>query len=89
MDLLRGQNGDSSAFRLRKMWHTDQPSIQGPWTPFTHKAPEQNAVRYPAEQLSTPLDMEPSATETLIRLYEQQKLKEAEESAEHKERATN
>lgn len=72
--LLRGQTGDSSTFRLRKMWHTDAPSIQGPWTPFTHKAPELNVVHYPTESLSRPLDVQPSATEELIRLYEQQKL---------------
>lgn len=77
IDLLRGQNGDSSSFRLRKMWHTDQPSIQGPWTPFTHRAPELNLVRFPADDLSRPLDVQPSATEQLIRLFEQQKLAEA------------
>lgn len=77
--LLRGQTGDSSTFRLRKQWHTDAPSIQGPWTPFTHKAPALNVVQYPEEQLSRPLDVQPSATEQLIQLYEQQKLEQAQQ----------
>lgn len=76
MDLLRGQNGNSSATRLRKMWHTDKPSIQGPWTPFTHKSPELNLVVFPDENLSKPLDIETTATEKLLELYKQQKLSE-------------
>lgn len=59
------------------MWHTDAPSIQGPWTPFTYKAPELNVAQYPTEALSRPLDVLPSATDELIRLYEQQKLSES------------
>lgn len=80
IELLRGQNGDSSALRLRKMWHTDRPSIQGPWTPFTHRSPELNLVTFPQANLSRPLDVKQSATEKLIELFEQQKLQANSES---------
>ncbi|XP_037805991.1 39S ribosomal protein L43, mitochondrial [Lucilia sericata] len=75
IELLKTQNGPSSATRLRKMWHTDVPSIQGPWTPFMLRNPENNLVNYPNSELSRPLDIQPSATEKLIELFkEQQKL---------------
>lgn len=47
MELLRTQIHNSSALRLRKMWHTDFPSIQGPWTPFTFKDPKLNLAQFP------------------------------------------
>ncbi len=25
--------------KIRKPWHTDTPSIQGPWNPILHKPP--------------------------------------------------
>lgn len=78
--MLRGQNGDSSALRLRKMWHTDKPSIQGPWTPFTHRNPELNLVVFPKAELSRPLDLEMTATEKLIELFKQQKLDSLDKS---------
>lgn len=58
------------------MWHTDKPSIQGCWTPFTHRNPELNLAVFPVEKLSKPLDIEQSATEKLIELFEKQKLNE-------------
>jgi hypothetical protein len=33
--------------RFRKYQHTDYPSIQGVWNPFTHQAPEINLAQYP------------------------------------------
>ena len=33
--------------RFRKYQHTDYPSIQGVWTPFTHQAPEMNVAQFP------------------------------------------
>lgn len=56
------------------MWHTEVPSIQGPWTPFTLKNPETNLVVFPDEKLSKPLDVEKSATEKLIELFREQRL---------------
>lgn len=58
------------------MWHTDQPSIQGVWSPFTHQNPELNLVVFPDEKLSKPLDIEQSATEKLLELFEKQKISE-------------
>lgn len=75
IELLKTQNGPSSAMRLRKMWHTDVPSIQGPWTPFMLRSPDNNLITYPNSEQSRPLDIQPSATEKLIELFrEQQKL---------------
>ncbi|KAG4065281.1 hypothetical protein HA402_012723 [Bradysia odoriphaga] len=76
IDLLRGQNANSSAVRLRKMWHTEKPSIQGPWTPFTHKDPELNLVVFPDEKLSKPLDVKTTASEVLMEMFKRQKLEQ-------------
>lgn len=76
IELLRGQNGNSSSMRLRKMWHTDKPSIQGVWTPFTHRNTELNLVVFPASNLAKPLDVEQTATEKLMELFEKQKLED-------------
>lgn len=74
VELLRSQNSDSSKTRLRKMWHTDMPSIQSPWTPFTHRDPAQNLFTYPEINLSKTENLEPSATEKLIELFQKQKI---------------
>ncbi|EDW36060.1 GL16881 [Drosophila persimilis] len=73
VDLLRTQNGSSSSLRLRKMWHTDVPSIQGPWTPFLLRSPEAHGQEYPSVEASKPLDAPQTATEKLIELFRQQK----------------
>lgn len=56
------------------MWHTDVPSIQGPWTPFLLRSPDAHNQTYPSSEISTPLDVPQSATEKLIELFKQQKL---------------
>lgn len=61
--------------RLYKMWHTDHPSIQGPWTPYTFRDPAINLATYPNEELSQCYQPK-SATEQLLELYEKQKLKQ-------------
>ena len=33
--------------RFRKYQHTDYPTIQGVWNPFTHQAPEINVAEFP------------------------------------------
>lgn len=73
IELLRTQQMNSSAVRLRKQWHTDWPSIQGAWTPFTHQHPELTTATFPNAKYSRPLDIEQSATEKLLELYEKQK----------------
>ncbi|XP_067633936.1 large ribosomal subunit protein mL43 isoform X2 [Eurosta solidaginis] len=76
LELLKTQNGSSSALRLRKMWHTDVPSIQGPWTPFTLRTPETNLEMFPNASASRPLDIEQTATEKLIELFKKQRLED-------------
>lgn len=76
---MRTQNGDTSAVRLRKHWHTECPSIQGPWTPFTFKHPKFNIATYPNAEFSQPLNKEQSASEKLLELFEKQKLEAANE----------
>lgn len=75
IELLKTQNGPSSSMRLRKMWHTDVPSIQGPWTPFTLRSPESNLAKLPSAEYSRALDVEQSATEKLLQLYREQQQK--------------
>lgn len=73
VNLLRTQNGNSSATRLRRLNHTELPSIQGAWTPYTHANPALNTTTFPAEELSRPVDIEKSATDILLEYFEKQK----------------
>ncbi|GAB0093974.1 mitochondrial ribosomal protein L43 [Sergentomyia squamirostris] len=75
MELLREQNSDSSAVRWRKLWHTDVPSIQGVWTPFTHRHPSQNLLQFPNNESRQPIESPKSATEILLERYHEQKSK--------------
>lgn len=47
MELLRTQFHDGPSLRLRKLWHTEFPSIQGPWTPFLFRNPMLNLTQFP------------------------------------------
>lgn len=67
---MRLQYGDTTSTRYRKHWQTEQPSIQGPWTPFTHKNPPNNLVEYPSLKLGEVLNKEKSATEKLLELMQ-------------------
>lgn len=78
VELLKNQNGNSSALRYRKMFHTNVPSIQGVWTPFTHRNPEFNVATFPDPALSRPIDVEKSATEKLIELFKQQRISDGQ-----------
>lgn len=48
---LRSRSGNE-VVRLRKMWHTETPSVQGAWTPFTNLNPSVAAKSLPDESLS-------------------------------------
>ncbi|RZC33406.1 39S ribosomal protein L43, mitochondrial, partial [Asbolus verrucosus] len=74
LSLLRTQSGDKTGFRLRKLLHTDHPSIQGPWTPYTFKDPSENLVKYPNKELSQSKKLEKTATEQLIELFNRSNL---------------
>ncbi|KAI8427120.1 hypothetical protein MSG28_014743 [Choristoneura fumiferana] len=76
IEVLRTQQGDVAATRLRKYQSTDHPSIQGPWTPFTFKLPELNTATLPNVKYGENNRLAPSATEQLRRLFEKQKLDE-------------
>jgi len=53
--------------RLRKTWHTDSPSIQGIWNPFTHLDPRLAVTRLPDEGLSRRAPPE-SATDSVRKM---------------------
>ncbi|VDI11227.1 Hypothetical predicted protein [Mytilus galloprovincialis] len=59
--------------RMRKQWHTDTPSVQGVWHPFMFKDPQINRKTFPNEELSRFLPAEPSATEQVLKMFEEQK----------------
>lgn len=85
IDLLRTQNANSSAIRLRKHWHTNFPSIQGVWTPYTHKNPELNTATFPNRKFSLPVDVEKTATEILLEMFQKQKLEHKEKQNENED----
>ena len=66
--------------RFKKCQHTDYPTIQGVWTPFTHQPPELNLAQFPNEELSKPKVVPISATEQLIEIFKQQQLKDKPEN---------
>ncbi|XP_043600665.1 39S ribosomal protein L43, mitochondrial [Bombus pyrosoma] len=80
MELLKTQYHNGPDYRLLKLWHTDFPSIQGPWTPFTFKDPSLNQVKFPDKEIGKAIKLKPTATEELIRLFEEQQ--EAEKLSE-------
>lgn len=84
VELLKNQNGNSAAIRYRKMFHTEMPSIQGAWTPFTHRNPEFNVTAFPDSTLSRPVDVEKSATEKLIEIFKQQQISDDDAALEKK-----
>lgn len=67
VELMRCQSGIPT-IRYRKYWHTDNPSIQGVWTPFTHKPSELNVASFPHEGRSNFVSLQPSATEIVKEL---------------------
>ncbi|XP_058811348.1 large ribosomal subunit protein mL43 [Topomyia yanbarensis] len=76
VEVLKTQAGGSSDVRLRKLWHTEVPSVQGPWTPFTHQHPSANVTEFPCRELSRLQVKEQTATEKLLEMYRAQKLGE-------------
>lgn len=76
LNLMTLQAGDTEQIRYRKNWHTDLPSIQGPWTAFCHQNPAFNVAEYPNEELGKKLDIPESASEKLLRIVKEQQSKE-------------
>lgn len=74
LELLRTQQTNHTGTRVRKLWYTDHPSIQGPWTPFTFRDPKLNLVKYPDLKLSQPDKFDKDTYEEFIELFEKQKI---------------
>jgi large subunit ribosomal protein L43 len=72
LTLLKTQSGNHQGMRLRKLIHTDHPSIQGPWTPYTFKDPAENVVEYPNKELSKARVLHKTATEELLEIFNRQ-----------------
>jgi len=75
LEVARGSSGEPVA-RLRKTHHTDHPSIQGVWTPWTNVAPASNLETFPSDQYRAP-ERGQSATEALREMFQRQKAEEA------------
>ncbi|KAG0693828.1 39S ribosomal protein L43, mitochondrial [Chionoecetes opilio] len=83
---LRGRSGYPTE-RIRKYQHTDHPSIQGVWTPWTHRHPAINIKDYPCEELSAAPQTEPTATHRLLELYERQKQQQQQQQQQQEQEA--
>lgn len=69
--------------RYVKMWHTECPSIQGVWSPFTNMDPALNITNFPSKDLSKPIWEEKSATEELLEIIERQKINEESDNSQN------
>ena len=67
---MRTRKGDT-IMRLLKKQRTENPSIQGVWTPFTNKDPSFGVQKYPSEKMSAS-NAEKTATEKILELYQSQ-----------------
>uniref|UniRef100_A0A1B6MVF2 Large ribosomal subunit protein mL43 n=1 Tax=Graphocephala atropunctata TaxID=36148 RepID=A0A1B6MVF2_9HEMI len=64
--------------RYLSYWHTDSPTVQGVWSPFTHRDPALNVATFPMSENPTAERQPPSATELLLELYQQQQQQQSE-----------
>ena len=69
VDMARTRSG-TDIVRLRKQWHTDHPSIQGTWHPFTFKESSRNVATFPDDDIGAVPEPD-SATKKLLKLAEQ------------------
>ena len=67
VEFIKTQSGYPIS-RFIKNIHTDTPSIQGVWNPFTHKPSWLNITEFPNEKLSKAKTFYPSATEQLLEI---------------------
>ncbi|XP_072038384.1 large ribosomal subunit protein mL43-like [Amphiura filiformis] len=51
VELLSAQSG-RDIIKMRKWWHTDNPSVQGMWHPFTNKPTNLNVAEFPMKNPS-------------------------------------
>lgn len=69
IEYMRTRSG-AQIQRLRKPWHTENPSIQGVWHPFSNKDPALNLVTFPDKKLGENIRTSLSATEILAKMNE-------------------
>lgn len=67
VEYMRNRSGFPIA-RFIKHIHTDNPSIQGPWTPYMNKPSYLNVTTFPDQHRSEIKSFFPSATEQLLEL---------------------
>ncbi|XP_076253201.1 mitochondrial ribosomal protein L43 [Rhynchophorus ferrugineus] len=79
LQLLKTQSSDKTGIRLRKLLHTDHPSVQGPWTPYTFRDPKLNLAEFPSPELAGPHVVETTATEELLEMYKNQQIEDVNE----------
>lgn len=70
IEYMRTQSGYPISRFIQNI-HTDTPSIQGVWTPFTNKPSSHNVTEFPNEKLSKADTFFPSATEQLLNISKQ------------------
>ncbi|CAF1033924.1 unnamed protein product [Didymodactylos carnosus] len=78
---LLTQQGDSTVRYLKQM-HSDSPSTQGIWTPYTNKPLDRILRTYPDDELreiEDPDYLYPSATKQIQQLFDKQQQQEDEE----------
>ncbi|XP_011307495.1 39S ribosomal protein L43, mitochondrial [Fopius arisanus] len=73
IELLRTQSKDGSQLRLRKMFHTEFPTIQGAWTPYTFRNPMWNVTKFPDSTIGNLVPREQTATQKLLEIFKAQK----------------
>ena len=61
---------------IRNRHHTDWPSVQGIWTPFTNKNTALNVAEFPNVELSRCPQLEKSASEKLLEKAKQLRARE-------------
>jgi large subunit ribosomal protein L43 len=55
--------------RYKAFQHTDNPSVQGVWTPFTYKTPDHNIMEFPNAQFRDPENTLPTASDVVLKRY--------------------
>ena len=71
---LRARSGNEIV-NFRKYIRTEHPSIQGPWTPFTHQPTEWNLLKLPDAEGLQPVKFQKTATEIVLEMARAQGIK--------------
>jgi large subunit ribosomal protein L43 len=74
LEFHRTRNG-KTIMRLIEPQHTDNPSVQGIWTPFMNKPTSASTKQYPSDDKTVHVTIEPTQTEKIVRLYNEQQVK--------------